>query len=73
MTEFRESNSWTSFRLILDIGCRNLAAFKVRVLLSLPSFFPLADSNPSPLRALMDAHGRKTRTLHKNREECGTR
>src|SRR5437899_2603318 len=28
MTEFRESNSWASFRLILNIGSRTLAVFK---------------------------------------------
>jgi hypothetical protein len=41
--------------------------------LILNSHFPLADSDPPLLRALCVAHERKTRTLHKNREECGTR
>jgi hypothetical protein len=35
--------------------------------------FHLADSDPSFLRALNVADGGKIRTLHKNREECGTR
>jgi hypothetical protein len=34
-------------------------------------FFPLNDSNSPYLRARV-VSGRKTRTLHKNREECGT-
>ncbi len=41
--------------------------------LTLHSLFPPADSDPSFLRALCGGHGRKTRTLHENREECGTR
>jgi hypothetical protein len=40
--------------------------------LILHSLFPQANSDPSFLRALCGAHGRKTRTLHENREECGT-
>jgi hypothetical protein len=40
MTEFRESNSWTSFRLILNIGYRNLAVFKGAGFLIPPFIFP---------------------------------
>jgi hypothetical protein len=56
----------------LNFGCRTLAVFKGAGFLTLYSLFPLADSDPSCLRALCVAHERKIRTLHKNREECGT-
>jgi hypothetical protein len=45
--------------------------FKGAGFLPLHLLFSLADSDPSFLRARRVA-GRKTRTLHKNREECGT-
>jgi len=57
---------------ILNLGCRTLVLHKGAGFLTLPSLFPPADSDPSFLRALCVAHERKTRTLHKNREECGT-
>jgi hypothetical protein len=56
----------------LELGCRTLAVFKGAGFLPLHSLLPLADSDPCFLRARKVA-GRKTRTLHKNREECGTR
>jgi hypothetical protein len=40
MAEFRESNSWTSFRLILNIGSRTLAVFKDAGFLIPPFIFP---------------------------------
>jgi len=55
----------------LEIGCRTLALFKGAGFLSRHSLSPLANSDPSFLRARRVA-GSKTRTLHKNREECGT-
>jgi hypothetical protein len=45
----------------------------VRVFWSSIFPFPLADSDPSFLRARRVPQGRKTRTLHKSREDCGTR
>jgi len=39
---------------------------------TVPSPFPPADSDLAFLRGWM-VEGRKTRTLHKNREGCGTR
>jgi hypothetical protein len=56
----------------LELGCRTLAVFKGAGFLPLHLLFSLADSDPSFLR-LRRVAGRKTRTLHKNREECGTR
>jgi hypothetical protein len=56
----------------LNFGCRTRVLFKGAGFLNLDSLFPLADSDPFFLRALRVAHGEKTRTLHKNREECGT-
>jgi hypothetical protein len=58
--------------VLLNFGCRTLVLFKGAGFLTLHSLFPLADSEPFFLRALRVAHGRKTRTLHENREECGT-
>jgi hypothetical protein len=55
----------------LNFGCRTLALFKGAGFLSRRSLFPLDNSDPFFLRA-QRAAGRKTRTLHKNREECGT-
>jgi hypothetical protein len=53
------------------MGCRTLMVFKGAGSLTRHSLFPLADSDPSFLRARRVA-GSKTRTLHKNREGCGT-
>jgi hypothetical protein len=39
----------------------------------LDSLFPLADCGPSFHRARRVSRGRKTRTLHKSGEGCGTR
>jgi hypothetical protein len=47
--------------------------FKGAGFLFLHSLFPLTDPDPSFLRSLNVANGGKTRTLHKNCEECGTR
>ena len=55
----------------LEIGCRTLALFKGAGFLSRHSLFPLDNPDPSFLCACRFP-GRKTRTLHKNREECGT-
>src|SRR5882762_11863383 len=58
MTEFRESNSWTSFRLILNIGCRNLAVFKGAGFLIPPFIFPTGRFQSVPT-SRTDAHAWK--------------
>jgi len=55
-----------------ELWVRALAQFKGAGFLILHSLFPPADSDPYFLRALCVTHERKTRTLHENREECGT-
>jgi hypothetical protein len=59
--------------VVLNFECRILVVFKGAGFPILDSPFPLADSDLSFLRARGVPQGRKTRTLHKNREECGTR
>jgi hypothetical protein len=54
-------------------GAASLCRPRVRVFSSSILPFHLGDSDPFFLRALMVVCGGKTRTLHKNREECGTR
>jgi len=46
--------------------------FKGADFLILDSHYPLADCDPSFHRARRVPHGRKTRTLHKSGEGCGT-
>jgi hypothetical protein len=62
------SEPWT-----LTMGGAPSRSSRVRVFRSSILSFPMADSDPSYLRARRVPHGRKTRTLRKNREECGTR
>jgi hypothetical protein len=54
-------------------GGAPLRCSRVRVFRSSILPFPLADSDRFFLRARRVPHGGKTRTLHKNREGCGTR
>jgi hypothetical protein len=55
------------------MGGARLRFSKVRIFRSSILPFPLAESDPYYLRALRVPHGKKIRTPHKNREECGTR
>src|SRR6267378_8709104 len=61
-----------SLRAILNLRAPHTCAVQGCGFLTLHSLFLLADSDPACLFALYVAHERKTRTLHENREECGT-
>jgi hypothetical protein len=56
---------------VLNFGCRTLVVFKGAGFLTHYSLFRAADSDPS-LSSCASGWGRQTRTLHKNRERCGT-